>query len=89
VFTQWFGAAIAQWERTHGVRLGPRGLQRMMARAGYPVSAGYLSMLCTGHRRHPSRELIEALADVLGTPADDLIRADNRVRPTDDSGSTT
>ncbi|WP_067667438.1 transcriptional regulator [Nocardia miyunensis] len=66
MFTEWFGAAIARWESANGVRLGPRGLQRMMTRAGYPVSAGYLSMLYTGHRRHPSQALIEALAAVLG-----------------------
>jgi transcriptional regulator with XRE-family HTH domain len=48
-------------------------LTSLAAKAG--ISQGYLSMLRHGKRSHPSRQVVEALAAVLGIPREDALKA--------------
>jgi transcriptional regulator with XRE-family HTH domain len=62
-----------------------RGLsqQRLATDAG--LSDGYISLIETGRRgARPSRDTVLALAQALGVPAAELLRAAGRLRPGDD-----
>lgn len=73
-----FGRLVLRFREARGM-----SQQRLATEAG--LSDGYISLIETGRRgARPSRDTVLALAQALGVPAVELLRAAGRLRPGDE-----
>jgi transcriptional regulator with XRE-family HTH domain len=72
-----FGQLLRRWREQRNL-----SQERLASMAG--LSNGYVSLIETGQRQRPSRDNVIRLAQVLGAPLPEMLRAAGRLRPGDE-----